>query len=146
MPAGAGKLAADEARHDLAQGRGVILGLAIALDALDAERAEIGAQPRQRALVQEAGQIVRRVGQQLAAAEPDEQVEVFALDALDGGLARGLRQRGMCDAERRRVAAQPARRSSSFASGARDQQRGQQRVFLRARRRDIVEPGCSPAP
>jgi hypothetical protein len=36
----------------------VIFRLAIALGALDTERAEIGAQPRQGAFVQEAGEIV----------------------------------------------------------------------------------------
>ena len=64
----------------------MILRLDLALGALDAERAEIVAQPRQRPLVQEAGEIIGAVGQQFAAAEPDEEVEVFALDALDASL------------------------------------------------------------
>ena len=53
-PAGAGKRAARESRHDLAQGRGVILRLVVALDAFDAERCEILPQPRERTLVEEA--------------------------------------------------------------------------------------------
>ena len=98
----------------------MIFGLGIAFGALDAERREIVAQPRQRALVQEAGEIVGPIGQQLAAAEPDEEIEIFALDALDLGFARGLGQRRMRDAKRRRIAAQTAPgRFSSFASGAR---------------------------
>src|SRR5436189_3270327 len=98
--------AAENARHDLAQGRGVIFRLAIALGALDSERAEIGAEPRQRPFVQESGEIVGGVGQQFAAAESDEQVEILALDAIDGGFAGGLRERCMRDTERRRGAAQ----------------------------------------
>ena len=96
----------ENARHDLAQGRGVIFRLAIAFGALDSERAKIGAQSSQRAFVQEAGEIVRGVGQQFAAAKSDEQVEVLALDTLDGGLAGRLRESGMRDTERRRIAAQ----------------------------------------
>ena len=100
--------------------------------------AEIGAQPRQRALVQEAGEIVRAVGQQFAAAEPDEQVEVLALDALDRGFACGLRERGMRDAERRRVAAQAGETLQQLCVRRAPEQRGEQRVFLRARCGDIV--------
>src|SRR5258708_34605433 len=98
--------AVENAGHDLAEGRGVIFGLGIALGALDSERAKIGAQPRQRAFVQETGEIVGGVGQQFAAAESDEQVEILALDPLDGGFAGGLRERCMCDTKRARVAAQ----------------------------------------
>ena len=116
----------------------MILGLAVAFGALDAERRQIAAQPRQRTLVQEAGEIVRAVGQQFAAAEPDEQVEVLALDALDRGFARGLRERGMRDAERRRIAAQAGEALQQLCVRRARQQRGEQRVFLRARRGDIV--------
>ena len=52
------------------------------------------------------GLIIRAVGQQFPAPEPDEEIEILALDALGGGAARGFRERGMRDAERRRVAAQ----------------------------------------
>src|SRR5712671_6866772 len=93
--------ATENARHDLAQRRGVIFRLGVVLGAFDSERAEIGAQPRQRTLVQEAGEIVGSVGQQFAAAESDEQVEILALDPLDGGLAGGLCERCMRDTERR---------------------------------------------
>ena len=82
--------------------------------------AEIRAQPRQRALVQEAGEIVRGVGQQFAAAEPDEQVEdIRARRArrwfrLRPARARHARHRAASASPRK-----PARLSSSFASGAR---------------------------
>ena len=97
----------------------MIFRLAVAFDALDAERREVVAQPRQRALVQEAGEIVRAVGQQLAAAEADEQIEEFALDLLDGRVACGFRQRDMRNAERVASPRKPASRFSSAASGAR---------------------------
>ena len=82
----------------------MILRLGIAFGALDAERAEVLAQPRQRPLVQEAGEVVRAVGQQLAAAEPDEQIEVFALDALRRRIGARLGQGRMREPERARVA------------------------------------------
>jgi hypothetical protein len=84
----------------------MILGFYIALGPLDAEFLEILAQPLQRPLVEKAGEVVRAVGQELAAAEPDEEIEVFALKPIGVGLARRLRQGGMCDAKRARVAAQ----------------------------------------
>ena len=84
----------------------MILGLVLPLGAFDAERGKILAQPRQRPLVEEAGEIIGAVGQQLAAPDADEQIEKFALDLLGVGRARGLRQSGVRHAERRRVAAQ----------------------------------------
>ena len=97
----------------------MILRLVVALDALDSERREILAQPRERPLVQEAGEIVRRVRQQFAAPEPDEQIEVFALDPLRRSLRRGFGERDMRDAERRRIAAQCATASSAARRPAR---------------------------
>ena len=103
LPAGAAKRPLEQARHDLAQDRGVVLRLDIALAALDAERLEIAAQPRQRALVQEAGQVVGAVGQQLAAPEPDEEIEILALRPRSASVSRGgFRQRRMREAERAR--------------------------------------------
>jgi len=52
------ELAVHDTRHDFAQRRGMILGLDIAFRAFDAKRCEIGAQPRQRTLVQETSEIV----------------------------------------------------------------------------------------
>ena len=82
---------------------------------------EILAQARERTLVQEAGEIVGAVGQQFAAAEPDEEIEIFALDLLDRRRrAAASRERDMRDAERRRIAAQARRAARAEpASGAR---------------------------
>jgi len=46
----------------------MVLGFVISFGALDAQRGQVSAQPRQRTLVQETGEIVRGVGQQFAAA------------------------------------------------------------------------------
>ena len=105
-PSGAGRLPLDDAGHDFAQRRGVILGLVVALGPFDPEAREILAQARERALVQESGEVEGPVGQQFAASKPDEQIEVFALDPLHRGLRRGFGQFDMRDAERRRIAAQ----------------------------------------
>src|SRR5262245_38880232 len=74
--------AVDEAGHHLAQGGGVVLGLGLALYALDSQALQVATQPRQRALVEKAGQVVGRIGQQLAASQSNEQVEVLAPHAL----------------------------------------------------------------
>ena len=65
--------------------RSVILRLRIVLRALNSERREIVAQPRQRTLMQEASQVVGGIGQHFAAPDADEQVEIFALDLLRVG-------------------------------------------------------------
>ena len=108
----------------------MILGFVVAFGALDAQRGQIPAQPRQRTLVQEAGEIVRGVGQQFAAAQPDEQIEELALDALDCGFACGLRERGMRDTERCRVATQAGETRQQFCVRRAPKQRGKQRIFL----------------
>ena len=85
---------------------------------------EIAAQPRQRPLVQKAGQIVGGIGQDFAASDPDEEVEILALH----GVARAR------DATSARAAwARPSGVSSAiqFASApsgstARREQRGKQ--------------------
>ena len=110
------------------------------VDALDAESARVLAQPRQRPLIEEAGEIIRTVGQQFAAPDPDEEIEEFALDARRRRC--GSRPRRAPHAQRRaasrRRAASPSRSSSACVRRAREQRR-QQRIFLRARRIDVVD-------
>src|SRR5258708_6393393 len=84
-----------EPRHDLAQNRNVILGLAVLLGPHDADLSEVAAQPCQRPLVQKAGEIVGAVRQQLAAAESDKEVEIFPLKTFRICRLRRLSQRGM---------------------------------------------------
>jgi hypothetical protein len=83
-----GHAAAQEAGHHLAEEGDVVLGLMHPGRARDAQALEVGAQLGQRALMQEAGQVVGGEGQQLAAAQADEEVVILALKRL------GLRQAG----------------------------------------------------
>src|SRR5256885_1322448 len=71
----------------------------------DGERAQIGAQARERAFIEKAGQIVRGVGKQLAASYTDEEVEEFARDLFGIRIMCGLRKRRVGETERRRIAA-----------------------------------------
>ena len=84
----------------------MILRLALSLGALDAKRGQIAAQPCERTLVQESGEIIRAVGKKFATAKPDEEIEKFALDALDLSGARRLSECGMRYTKRTRIAAQ----------------------------------------
>jgi len=76
------KGAGGEIRHDLAQDRDVILGLAAMTVALDAEPRKVGAQPRERPLMQEAGEVIGAVGQKLAASHADEEIEYSRFTAV----------------------------------------------------------------
>src|SRR3546814_5923490 len=67
----------DEAGHHLAERGDVVFRLLHVVGAGDAQARHVVAQPRQRLLVQEPGQIVGGVGQQLALADADEEVEVL---------------------------------------------------------------------
>src|ERR1700730_1146229 len=91
---GSGQAAADDPRHDLAEDRGVILRFRLSLGAVDPKPAQICAQPREGALVQETAQVIGAIRKQLAAAEPDEEIEIFPLDPLKAGAAPPLGQRG----------------------------------------------------
>jgi hypothetical protein len=91
--------------------------------------------------MQETGEIIRAVRQQLAAAEPDEEIEILALDPLDIAAARSLCQRGMRQSKRARVAAQLREAVEQRRIGGAREQRREQRILLRARRIDLVEVG-----
>ena len=100
------EVAAREAGHDLKQDRDVIFRLPRGARALDPERIEIFAHPRQRALVKKAGQIIGGIGKQFAAAEPDEQIEEFLADGAIIGRRGCRREFDMRHAEIGRVALQ----------------------------------------
>src|SRR4029077_14407725 len=76
---GCRQLTAGETGHDLAQDVGTILRLGDAFGARDVEAAQILTQARQRPFVQEASDIIRRVRQELAATDANEEIEEFAL-------------------------------------------------------------------
>src|SRR5258705_10129274 len=97
------EVAAREAGHDLEQNRDVIFGLAGDACALDAECVQIFADARQRALVKKAGQIIGGIWKQLAAAEPDEQIEEFLADGAVIGRGRSRSEFDMRHAEIGRI-------------------------------------------
>ena len=105
--------------------------------------AKILAQPRQRALVQEAGDVIGAVRHQFAAADADEQIEEFALDLAGVGIAGRVGEADMGDAERRRIAAQRGQPLQKCRVRRARQQRRQQRVFLRAGKIDLVDASRS---
>jgi hypothetical protein len=81
----------------------VIFRLRIIRGARDPGRGEIGAQARQRPLVEKSRQIVGGIGQELAAAETDEQIEIFAFGLRRDGIGGGRGQLSMRAPERRRI-------------------------------------------
>jgi hypothetical protein len=96
------------------------------------------AQARERTLVQEAGEIIGCVRQELPAPETDEKIEIFALEALDIGALRRLCERDMRQSERARIAAQCAETLKQPDIGRACEQHREQRVFLRPRSVDLV--------
>src|SRR5262249_9828894 len=103
---GSGKSPAHQPCHDLAQDRSMILGLRLAGCALDPKLLEMRAQPRERPLVQEAGEIIRTIWEKFPAPDAYEELEIFALDALHIGPLRRVRERGVRQSERARIATQ----------------------------------------
>ena len=122
----------------------MIFRLGLPFGTLDAPGLEICAQPRQRPLMQEAGQVVRSVGQKLAAPEADEEIEIFPLDALRIGL--GCSRSKDVVGQRQRIAGFPAATEAGQAFQeigirAANQQRREQCVSARARRIDLTIGG-----
>jgi hypothetical protein len=117
----------------------VVFWFTLLLDTFDAERLQILAEPRKRTLVEKAGQIIRTVGQELAAADADEEIEKLARDLFGARPARGLRQCGMRNTERRCIAAKLGDPPEQRGIRSARQQHGEQRVFLGARGVDFVE-------
>ena len=136
---GSTKASVRQARHDLAQNRRVILGLRLAGGSLDCKLFKMRAQPRERTLMQKAGEIIRRVGQKLSAPEPDEQVEIFPLDAFGAGPLRRLRERRVCQPERAWIPAQRGETLEQRAVRRAREQNGEQRIFLCARYVEVLE-------
>src|SRR6185437_1073213 len=81
--------------HDLTQNARMIFRFHNTVAASYSEARQIVAEPRQRALVEEAGEIVRAVRHQLAATEPDKQIEEFALNVLCARIGGGFSKCGM---------------------------------------------------
>ncbi len=128
-----------EARHDVAQDGGVILRLAVPFRALDAEPRETLAQPRQRALIKEACQVIRRVRQKLTSSDTNEQIEKLPLDALNARGGSAFRERGMRKAEWRWITTQRRKAHDEISAGSSPEQDREQCIFLRACTIDFVD-------
>ena len=102
---------------------------------------QIFAHPRQRALVKEAGQIVGGIGQQFAAAEPDEEIEEFLADGAIIGRRCRRREFDMRHAEIGRVALQRRHTPKRVGVGRLAEQQRQQAVFRGAQLIDLVDFG-----
>src|SRR5258708_16312208 len=90
---GAGRtrdIAADKTCHDFTDNCDVILGLRMPCRCFNAELLESFAQPRKRASVERARQIVRSIRQEHALTEPGKQIEILSLRACRIRLAGGL--------------------------------------------------------
>ena len=105
-----GKASAGHTSHYFAKDGGVIFRFVLLFGPDDSERAQIVAQPRQRAFVQKAGEIVGAVGQQFASADTDEQFEKLAPKEFGVGFLRSLRQGRVRGSELRRIAANSGQR------------------------------------
>src|SRR5262249_31791608 len=117
----------------------MILGLRLAGCAFDPELLETRAQPRERPLVQEAGEIIRTIWEKFPAPEADEEVEIFTLDALDIGPLRRVRERRVRQSERARIAAKCGETLQQRGIRRACKQDREQRIFLRACRIDLVD-------
>ena len=91
-------------RHDLAQDRDMVLGLGLRPGPLDADALQICAQTSERSFVEKAGEVIGCLGQQLAAADADEEIEELPLDLLSIGARRRCPKLCVRKAERRRIA------------------------------------------
>src|SRR5882757_8855446 len=127
---GTGNCAADQARHHLTKSCNVILGLGL-IHPLDTEKLEGLAQFHERATVQRAGQILGRVGQELALGQSDEQVEILTGSACFAGSARSLGERRMRHAERSCVTPKGCQAANQLGIRTPGEQSREQRVFAR---------------
>ena len=109
--------------------------------ALDPERIQILAHPRQRPLVKKAGQIVGGIGKQFAASEPDEQIEELLADGAVVGRRGGGRKFDMRHAEIGSIALQRCNPLERIRVRRLAEQQGQQAVFRGAQLIDLVDFG-----
>ena len=115
------------------------LRLGNAVRARDAEARQVLAQTSERPLVQEAGEIVGRVGQKLAASDADEKVEVFTLEVRSVRIFCGFGQFAVGSAERRFIAVQLPDLLQQHRIGRACEQSPKQRIFRCTRTIDVVD-------
>ena len=91
----------------------------------DPDARKIFAQARQRAFMQEPGEVIRSIWHEFAAAEPNEQVEIFAFDFFGRGRSAASASAACARPSGEASARSAERLDSSAASGARIRQRWQ---------------------
>jgi hypothetical protein len=113
------EVATDQTCHDFTENGDVVLGLRMPATSFNTEMLKGFAQPRQRAPVERARQIVRCIWQQRAALpKPGEQIKILPRRTCLIRSGRGLREIGVCGSERACVAAQQGQPFHHFAIGA----------------------------
>ena len=85
-------VSAGQACHGFKQGGDVIFGIEVAVGALDAKFSQIFTHPTEWALVEEARQIERGVGEQFAPPDADEEIEKLPARSALVGRACRIRQ------------------------------------------------------
>src|SRR5947209_2747927 len=127
--------------HDLAEDRYVILRLRDVIGAGDADRRHVLADLRERALLQKAGQIVGRIRQEFAAADADEEIEIFAGYRIRVDIRRRLGERGMSPTELRRIAGDFRKACKKLSRRGFCKNGSEQPIFAGARERDVINLG-----
>src|ERR1700745_1682742 len=111
---------------------------------LDTEALERLAQPRKWAPIERTGQVVGCVGQEPAASEPVEEIEILRLHALDICFGSGFGQSRMRRTKWACIAAYKSKTSEHSVIGAARKQCRKQCIFLRTRAIDTVDPAHGP--
>src|SRR5712664_1134528 len=139
---GAGRhreIATDQTCHDFRENGDVILRLRMPVVPFNAEMLKGFAQPRQRASVERARQIMRCIRQQRALPEPGEQIKILTRRACLIGSGRGLREIRMCGSEQACVAAQQGHAFNHCAVRTARKQDRQKRILLRTGAIDLID-------
>src|SRR5215203_6627416 len=89
--------------------------------------------------MQETGEIIRAVRQQLPASKPDKEVEKFPLDQIGIRMAGSIRKRSVGKPERTCIASQSGEPIEQLLIGSTRQECRQQRIFFSTRRIDLIQ-------
>ena len=134
---------AGEPRHHIHEEGQVVLRLAHGLDPREAKSREVLSDQRERALVEEAGEIVGGVGKKLAPTNADEECEELALDLCARRLCRRAAQIRDVLTEDPSAAREAGERIEQVLAGRTSEQDGQEVVVPRAKSVDVVHAGAA---
>jgi len=143
---GRGNFPTGKTCHDLQKYRGMIFRLRLPVHSLDADTLKHLPKARERAPMQKTREIVRRIGQQLAATESNEQREMLTCRDFCVGPCRSLRERSVRKAQRTQVPAQFSQAPEQWGIGTARQQGREQRIFLRPCQVDLIDSHLGKAP